>query len=126
MNKAVLGGYAISLHFQSITEELLTHSLLQLIHNNTYKENIKRVSSIFRDRPLQPRKSALYWIEYVIRHKGAPHMRSAGLDLTWYQFYLLDVIAFVAVMILGGFLLLLLAIRLLRGSGRKQRKSKTN
>ncbi|KAL7735229.1 hypothetical protein ACLKA6_016138 [Drosophila palustris] len=126
MNKAVLGGYAISLHFQSITEELLTHSLLQLIHNVTYKDNIQRVSRIFRDRPLEPRKSAIYWIEYVIRHKGAPHMRSAGLDLAWYQFYLLDVIAFVIAVALAGFLLLLLAIRLLRGSAKKQRKAKTN
>ncbi|KAH8261354.1 hypothetical protein KR044_007860 [Drosophila immigrans] len=126
MNKAVLGGYAISLHFQSITEELLTHSLLQLIHNATYKENVQRVSRIFRDRPLEPRKNAVYWIEYVIRHKGAPHMRSAGLDLPWYQFYLLDVIAFVAAIIVGILLLLGFGIRLLKGSKTKQHKQKLN
>jgi glucuronosyltransferase len=34
----------------------------------------------------------VFWTEYVIRHKGAPHMRSAALDLTWYQYFLLDVI----------------------------------
>lgn len=124
MNKAELGGYAISLHFQSITEELLRHSLLQLIENPMYAANVQRVSRIFRDRPLEPRKSALYWIEYVIRHKGAPHMRSAGLDLKWYQFYLLDVIAFAALIALAFLLLLLLALRLLRGSGKKQRKGK--
>lgn len=126
MNKAVLGGYAISLHFQSITEQLLRHSLLQLIHNASYAENVQRVSRIFRDRPLPPRRSAVYWIEYVIRHKGAPHMRSAGLDLKWYQFYLLDVISFVAAVYLAVLLLLLLALRLLRGSGKKHSKSKSH
>ncbi|XP_017866751.1 PREDICTED: UDP-glucuronosyltransferase 2B13 isoform X1 [Drosophila arizonae] len=126
MNKAVLGGYGISLHFQSITEDLLRDSLLQLIHNASYAENVQRISRIFRDRPMSPRRSAVYWIEYVIRHKGAPHMRSAGLDLRWYQFYLLDVIAFLAVLALAALFLLLLAIRLLQGSGRKQRKAKTN
>ncbi|XP_017015767.2 UDP-glycosyltransferase UGT5-like [Drosophila takahashii] len=126
MNKAVLGGYAISLHFQSITEEILRQSLLQLIHNTTYKENVQRVSNIFRDRPLEPRKSAVYWIEYVIRHRGAPHMRSAGLDLNWFQFYLLDVVAFVAVIALAGILALSLAIRLLMGSNKKHKKAKKN
>jgi hypothetical protein len=39
--------------------------------------------------------TAIYWVEYVIRHKGAPHLRVAGLDLPWYQYHLLDVIAFI-------------------------------
>ncbi|XP_017015599.3 UDP-glycosyltransferase UGT5-like [Drosophila takahashii] len=126
INKAVLGGYAISLHFQSITEEILRESLLQLIHNTTYKENVQRASNIFRDRPLEPRKSAVYWIEYVIRHRGAPHMRSAGLDLNWFQFYLLDVVAFAGIIALSGILVLSLAIRLLMpsNSNKKQKKAK--
>jgi glucuronosyltransferase len=47
----------------------------------------------------------VYWTEYVIRHKGAPHMRSAALDLTWYQYFLLDVFAVLA-LILGSFFLI--------------------
>ncbi|KAH8254186.1 hypothetical protein KR032_008812 [Drosophila birchii] len=124
INQAVLGGYALSLHFQSITEESLRHSLLQLIHNVTYKENIQRVSNIFRDRPQEPRRTAVYWIEYVIRHGGAPHMRSAGLDLNWFQFYLLDVIAFVVVTVIAGILVIWLAIRLVLSSCKKLRKTK--
>jgi glucuronosyltransferase len=38
----------------------------------------------------------VYWTEYVIRHNGAPHLRSAVLDLAWYQYFLLDVIAVLA------------------------------
>jgi glucuronosyltransferase len=37
--------------------------------------------------------TAIYWSEYVIRHKGAPHLRSASRDLCWYQYLLLDVSA---------------------------------
>ncbi|KAH8269648.1 hypothetical protein KR018_012618 [Drosophila ironensis] len=126
MNKAVLGGYAISLHFQAITADVLRHSLLQLIHNSTYKENIQRVSNIFRDRPLAPRKNAVYWIEYVIRHRGAGHMRSAGLDLNWFQFYLLDVIAFAAAVPLVAIITLCMAFKLLKGRGKAHQKSKEN
>lgn len=48
-----------------------------------------------QDRPLSPIDTAVYWIEYVIRHKGAPHLRSAAQDLAWYQLYLWDVIGFI-------------------------------
>jgi glucuronosyltransferase len=51
------------------------------------------VSRAFRDRPITPLNTAIFWTEYVIRHRGAPHMRSAALELSWYQYLLLDVIA---------------------------------
>jgi glucuronosyltransferase len=62
-----------------------------------YRENAQRLSRIFRDQPLTPLEQAVYWTEYVIRHKGAPHLRSAVLDLAWYQYFLLDVIAVLAI-----------------------------
>lgn len=48
-----------------------------------------------RDQPISPIDNAIFWVEYVIRHRGAPHFRSAALDLTWYQYHMIDVIAFV-------------------------------
>lgn len=33
---------------------------------------------------------AVYWIEYVIRHNGAHHLKTAATQLTWYEFLLLD------------------------------------
>ncbi|KAJ8883309.1 hypothetical protein PR048_015152 [Dryococelus australis] len=57
-----------------------------------YSENAKRVSALFRDRPMTAIETAVYWVEYVIRHRGAPHMRSAAADMPLYQYLLLDVI----------------------------------
>jgi len=57
---------------------------------------VQRLSHIYRDQPLTPLEQAVYWTEYMIRHKGAPHLRSAVLDLAWYQYFLLDVIAVLA------------------------------
>lgn len=51
----------------------------------------------------------MYWIEYVIRHKGAPHLLTAAINLTWYQYYLLDVFA----AIFGGIVLLLVIVYLI-------------
>ena len=60
-----------------------------------YRENVKRGSAIMNDRPVPPLDAAMYWIEYVLRHKGAPHLRSAAQDLAWHELYLLDVLGFI-------------------------------
>jgi glucuronosyltransferase len=64
----------------------------------------------------------VYWTEYVIRHKGAPHMRSAALDLAWYQYFLLDVIAVLALalglVVLITFLILRKVLRKACSGGR--------
>lgn len=48
---------------------------------------------VFRDQPETPLDRAIFWVEYVLRHDGAPHMRSASVDLAWYQRLMLDVTA---------------------------------
>lgn len=50
---------------------------------------------------MSPMDTAIYWTEYVIRHHGAPHMRTAGADLPLYQYLLLDVIAVIVTTILA-------------------------
>lgn len=52
------------------------------------------------DQPIKPLDSAVFWVEYVIRNKGAYHFRSKALDLNWYQYLLLDVAAFCLAVIL--------------------------
>jgi len=43
---------------------------------------------------------AIYWVEYVIRHKGAHHLHSVAVDLKWYQYFSLDVISFLTVVLM--------------------------
>jgi glucuronosyltransferase len=70
----------------------------------------------------------VYWTEYVIRNKGAPHLRSAALDLAWYQYFLLDVIAVlelaVGSVVLIAFLTLREVLCKIRGGGRSQEDEK--
>jgi glucuronosyltransferase len=53
-----------------------------------------RLSKIHHDQPLKPLEQAVFWIEFVMRHKGAKHLRPAVHDLTWFQYHSLDVIGF--------------------------------
>jgi len=65
---------------------------------------MKKISALSKDEPENSLNRAVWWAEYVIRHNGAKHLRSAAIDLAWYQYLLLDV---------GAFLFILLAITVL-------------
>lgn len=56
---------------------------------------MKALSNRFKDRPLPPLETAVYWTEYVVRQNGAPFMKTAAVDMPFYQYYLLDVLLFI-------------------------------
>lgn len=63
-----------------------------------------KLSKVFKDRLVPPLEEAVYWTEYVIRHRGAPQLTSAAKNLYWFQYYLIDIILFLC------FLLIMLVI----------------
>uniref|UniRef100_A0A8C1ZYA4 UDP-glucuronosyltransferase n=1 Tax=Cyprinus carpio TaxID=7962 RepID=A0A8C1ZYA4_CYPCA len=72
----------------------LVDGLNAIINNPSYKENAMRLSRIHHDRPVKPLDEAVFWIEFVMRNKGAKHLRVEAHNLTWYQYHCLDVFAF--------------------------------
>ncbi|CAG9768050.1 unnamed protein product [Ceutorhynchus assimilis] len=106
-----LMGYALKLDSDKITKETMLLAMKKLLDEPIYKQTMNKVSDQFRDRPLSAMDTAIYWIEYVIRHQGAPHLQSPIKNLYWYQYYLLDV---VAVSIGIPLVLLILCIKLLK------------
>ena len=58
-----------------------------------------RISSLLKDRRRTPLQEACDWIEYVLRHGGARHLRPQVFNIPWYQYYLLDVIAFLVALV---------------------------
>ncbi|XP_055978127.1 UDP-glucuronosyltransferase 1A7-like isoform X3 [Sorex fumeus] len=94
-------GAGVTLDVLEMTSEDLSKALKAVIYDKSYKENIMRLSSLHKDRPIEPLDLAVFWVEFVMRHKGAPHLRPAAHDLTWYQYHSLDVIAFLLSIVLG-------------------------
>ncbi|VVC43587.1 Hypothetical protein CINCED_3A013384 [Cinara cedri] len=99
IDNLVEAGMAISMELFSVTTGTLFKNLVELVNNEKYAKNAKIASDIFKDRPMSPQQSVVYWVEYVIRHKGAPHLKSQAFNLTWYEYFLLDVIAAVSISI---------------------------
>ncbi|XP_046999933.1 UDP-glucosyltransferase 2-like isoform X2 [Schistocerca americana] len=93
--RAVAAGSGLQLLYDDIDDRSFREALQRLLNDSRFRERAKHRSQLFRDRPRPPLEEAVYWVEYVIRHQGAPHLRSAAMDLAWYQYLLIDVAAFV-------------------------------
>ncbi|KAM4811855.1 UDP-glucuronosyltransferase 2A1 isoform X5 [Urocitellus parryii] len=87
-------GAAVEVNFNTMTSADLLSALRTVINDPSYKENAMRLSRIHHDQPVKPLDRAVFWIEFVMRHKGAKHLRPASHDLTWFQYHSLDVIGF--------------------------------
>ncbi|XP_030647793.1 UDP-glucuronosyltransferase 2A2-like isoform X2 [Chanos chanos] len=92
-------GAAVIMDFNSMETKDLVDGLKAVINDPSYKENAMRLSRIHHDRPVHPRDEAVFWIEFVMRHKGAKHLRVQAHNLTWYQYHSLDVFAFLLAII---------------------------
>ncbi|CAD7078260.1 unnamed protein product [Hermetia illucens] len=93
-NKLQKAGHGIVVDKGTLTEDLFRKAVLEVLENTTYTDSVKTFSRIFRDRPLSARDTAAYWMEYVLRHKGAKHLQSPAIHMNAIQYYGLDVIAF--------------------------------
>lgn len=103
--KAEIDGYAIKLEVSELTPEKLLRALKAVIQDPKYKENAKTRSVYLRDVPVSPLRNAIYWTEYVLRHKGAPHLKSPSRNLNVIQYYLIDVtFIYIALLITGTYL----------------------
>ncbi|KAM4836415.1 UDP-glucuronosyltransferase 1A6-like isoform 3-T3 [Thomomys bottae] len=94
-------GAGVTLNILEMTSDDIAKALKAVINDKSYKENIMHLSSLHKDRPIEPLDLAVFWVEYVMRHKGAPHLRPAAHDLTWYQYHSLDVIGFLLAILLA-------------------------
>ncbi|XP_053451869.1 UDP-glucuronosyltransferase 2B4-like [Nycticebus coucang] len=87
-------GAAVTLDFTTMSSADLLSALKTIINDPIYKENAVRLSRIHHDQPVKPLDRAVFWIEFVMRHGGARHLRAAAHDLMWVQYHSLDVIGF--------------------------------
>ncbi|XP_051479767.1 UDP-glucuronosyltransferase 1A7-like isoform X8 [Apus apus] len=93
-------GAGLTLNILEMTSEDISTALKAVINDKKYKENIQRLSDLHLDRPIHPLDLAVHWVEFVMRHKGAPHLRPAAHDLNWIQYHSLDVMAFLLAVVL--------------------------
>ncbi|XP_040181871.1 UDP-glucuronosyltransferase 2A1-like isoform X1 [Rana temporaria] len=114
-------GMAVIVDINKMQSQDLVDAVNTVINNPTYKENALRISRIHHDQPVKPLDRAVFWIEFVMRHKGAKHLRPASHDLTWYQYHCLDVIG---VLLVCLFTILYITVKIFLFLCRKCRPTK--
>ncbi|XP_076260225.1 UDP-glycosyltransferase UGT5-like [Rhynchophorus ferrugineus] len=118
---AVQLGYALKLSYndKNFNEDTLYGLIQELLNNPQYRENAKTRSRLFHDRPMKPLDTAIYWIEYAIRNKGAPHLKLSTLDIPFYKLYNIDIYLFFIVSVFIGYKALLYIVQCFADSLKK-------
>ncbi|XP_049305187.1 UDP-glycosyltransferase UGT5 isoform X2 [Bactrocera dorsalis] len=93
VEKAVYKGFGVAVNFRNFTSTELRDAILEVLNNPKYTERAREISASFHDRPMNPLDTAIYWTEYVLRHKGAPQLRVASRHLNFLQRHSVDTMA---------------------------------
>ncbi|XP_062276357.1 UDP-glucuronosyltransferase 2C1-like [Scomber scombrus] len=76
------------------------NAIQEVLNEPSYRINMQRLSRLHRDQPMKPLDTAIFWIEFVMRHKGAAHLKAQSYRLPWYSYHSVDVFLFMAVAML--------------------------
>ncbi|CAH0383478.1 unnamed protein product [Bemisia tabaci] len=108
-------GYGLHVPFRDLTQDSLRSAIRAVLEDKRFKENISKASKVFNDKPMSSLDTAIYWIEYVIRHEGAHHLKPLTVQMPWYQLFLLDVIGvYSAMFIIFSYFIMKIIVSLLK------------
>ncbi|KAH8293935.1 hypothetical protein KR054_006756 [Drosophila jambulina] len=85
-------GLGLVLNLKKMTSQEFNSTVLRLLMEKSFGEAARARSALYRDRPMKPLDTAIWWTEYILRNKGATHMRVAGRDLDFFTYHSLDVL----------------------------------
>ncbi|XP_012535032.1 UDP-glucosyltransferase 2 [Monomorium pharaonis] len=95
--KMVSLGVARYLNIVQLTTSELHDTVLEVADDKRYKDRMLALRALTKDKPYDSLENVIWWIEYVMRHNGAPHLRFNGADTVWYQQFDLDVTVFLTI-----------------------------
>ncbi|XP_072929900.1 UDP-glucosyltransferase 2-like [Epargyreus clarus] len=69
--------------------------------NESYKKAISKLRSMVTEPVLSGPENAVWWTEYVIRNGGARHLRSPAVGVSFFKYYMLDIISFLLAIVIS-------------------------
>ncbi|VVC33712.1 Hypothetical protein CINCED_3A004731 [Cinara cedri] len=106
MRLAERNGIGKMVSHDGLNEETMLSAIEEVLTDPKYKENSKLRSEIFKDYHMKPMDRAIYWVEYVLRHNGAGHLKSDGSTLSFGSYFPIDVCFVLIVAIVSCVLLI--------------------
>ncbi|XP_061752402.1 UDP-glucuronosyltransferase 2B19-like [Nerophis ophidion] len=93
-------GVAKVMDIATVNEGNFLAALKAVLYEPSYRQNMTKLSALHRDQPIKPLDRAMFWIEFVMRHKGAAHLRTESYKMSTVQYYCIDVLAFLLALVL--------------------------
>ncbi|XP_051993435.1 UDP-glucuronosyltransferase 2C1-like [Xyrauchen texanus] len=87
-------GVAKIVDFATVDKDSFLKTVKDVLYEPSYRENMQRLSRLHKDVPVKPLDNAIFWIEFVMRHKGAAHLQTESYKMPWYTYHSVDVILF--------------------------------
>ncbi|XP_069359588.1 UDP-glycosyltransferase UGT5-like isoform X2 [Maniola hyperantus] len=109
-------GFGKILQYHDISEETIEKILTDVINDEKYAKTAKEVSRRFKDRPMPALDTAMYWLEYVIRNKGAEFIKNPAKNMSWIAYAMMDVYAFILVLLIAALLITVKLVSVLRNT----------
>ncbi|XP_034151340.1 UDP-glucuronosyltransferase 2A2-like [Esox lucius] len=100
LSRMKVKGTAKVVDIATLDRNIFSQALQEVLHEPSYRRNMQRLSKLHRDVPMLPLDSALFWIEFIMRHKGAAHLRTESYRMPWYAYHSVDVMAFLLAVVL--------------------------
>lgn len=105
INYCVERGVGKRLPLMDFKTSELADAIMELLMNNSYRENMSNLSKIFRDQKETPLERAIWWVEWVLRNpNNSQVLQSNSIRLDWSAKYSFDVIGG---LVLAGLILIL-------------------
>ncbi|XP_055607871.1 UDP-glucosyltransferase 2-like [Uranotaenia lowii] len=92
INYCVKQGVGIRLAIETVTTDVLVDAIRKVTTDKSYRENMQRLSKLFRDQPEHPLDRAIWWVEWVLRNPDTRILQSNAMSLSWCVKYSFDVI----------------------------------
>ncbi|KAH8294627.1 hypothetical protein KR018_000627, partial [Drosophila ironensis] len=126
MAHAEQSGYGIMLDFKALNSKDFRGAIEKITSEKSYTEVVRGISQRYRDQQQTPLQNAIYWVEHVTRHQGAPYLKSAAQRLSWWQYHNVDVFCIISgIVFMVLFALPYLLIRLIQKALYKRTDTKS-
>uniref|UniRef100_A0A1A8P460 UDP-glucuronosyltransferase n=2 Tax=Nothobranchius rachovii TaxID=451742 RepID=A0A1A8P460_9TELE len=109
-----------------INRDTFEESIKDILNNSSYKQNMQRLSRLHKDQPVTPMDKAIFWVEYVMRNKGAAHLRTDAYKMPWLSYLCLDVLLLLITTVSVAFLSVFAVLRFFCCRGKRNTKCKQN
>lgn len=91
-HRVAMAGYGKFLPYSEITKQSLSRAIMEITSDESFLLKAKQTSAIFKDNLVHPMDEAMFWIEHVAKFKGATHLKSHSVNISWLSYNLYDVL----------------------------------